>query len=165
MTKASWLIRLLAASTRLHEISVLAAFVSPAAALLGCSGSEPSKGAADAGGSIGSGGGGITGGYSANVGGHVTGYRGSSATGGASPVGSAPATDDAQSTGGVSNVGGNNSNLRSEEYYQSVGDSYLATNIFDGGTTHFIKAGAVEMATLVVGEIRKNNGPLAAYLK
>jgi hypothetical protein len=56
-------------------------------------------------------------------------------------------------------------NLRSVEYYQSVGSSYLATNIFDGGTTHFIKAGAVKMAQLIVGEVRKNDGPLAAYLK
>jgi hypothetical protein len=56
-------------------------------------------------------------------------------------------------------------NLRSEEYYMSVGSSYLATNIFDGGTTHFIKAGAVKMAELIAGEVRKNKGPLAAYLK
>ena len=56
-------------------------------------------------------------------------------------------------------------NLRSMEYYMSVGNSYLATNIFDGGTTHFIKAGAVKMAELIVGELRKNKGPLAAYLK
>ena len=56
-------------------------------------------------------------------------------------------------------------NLRSIEYYTSVGNTYLATNIFDGGTTHFVKAGAVKMAELVVGEIRKNNGPLAAFLK
>jgi lysophospholipase L1-like esterase len=56
-------------------------------------------------------------------------------------------------------------NLRSVEYYESAGNSYLATNIFDGGTTHFIKAGAVEMADLIAGEVRRNNGPLAAYLK
>jgi lysophospholipase L1-like esterase len=56
-------------------------------------------------------------------------------------------------------------NLRSEEYYQSVGTTYLATNIFDGGTTHFIKAGAVKMAELVVGEVKNNKGPLAAYLR
>jgi lysophospholipase L1-like esterase len=56
-------------------------------------------------------------------------------------------------------------NLESEAYYTSVGNSYLATNIFDGGTTHFIEAGAVEMATLIVKEVRKNNGPLAVYLK
>jgi hypothetical protein len=56
-------------------------------------------------------------------------------------------------------------NLRSGEYYESVGTTYLATNIFDGGTTHFIKAGAIEMATLIVGELKKNNGPLAAYLE
>lgn len=56
-------------------------------------------------------------------------------------------------------------NLRSVEYYQMVGNAYLATNIFDGGTTHFIKAGAVKMAELIAGEIRKNKGPLAAYLK
>ena len=46
-----------------------------------------------------------------------------------------------------------------------VGNSFLTTNIFDGGTTHFIKAGAIEMATLIVGEVRKNNGRLASYLK
>jgi hypothetical protein len=56
-------------------------------------------------------------------------------------------------------------NLRSGEYYESVGNSYLASKIFDGGTTHFIKPGAVKMAELIVGEIRKNNGPLSAYLK
>ena len=56
-------------------------------------------------------------------------------------------------------------NLRSVEYYTSVGNTYLASNIFDGGTTHFIKAGAVKMAELLVGEIRKNKGPLAGYLK
>jgi hypothetical protein len=56
-------------------------------------------------------------------------------------------------------------NLESEAYYTSVGNSTLATSIFDGGTTHFIEAGAVEMATLIVMEIRKNSGPLAAYLK
>ena len=56
-------------------------------------------------------------------------------------------------------------NLRSGEYYESVGTSYLATNIFDGGTTHFIQAGAVQMAKLIIGEIKKNHGPLAAYLK
>lgn len=55
-------------------------------------------------------------------------------------------------------------NLESEAYYTSVGDAYLAANIFDGGTTHFTEAGAMEMATLIVKEIRKNNGPLAAYL-
>jgi hypothetical protein len=56
-------------------------------------------------------------------------------------------------------------NLRSMEYYMSVGDAYLASNIFDGGTTHFIKAGATKMAELIAGEVRKNNGPLAGYLK
>jgi lysophospholipase L1-like esterase len=56
-------------------------------------------------------------------------------------------------------------NLRSVEYFQMVGNTFLATNIFDTGTTHFIKPGAVEMAQLIVGEIRKNGGPLAAYLK
>jgi lysophospholipase L1-like esterase len=56
-------------------------------------------------------------------------------------------------------------NLRSVEYYMMVGTDYLATNIFDGGTTHFIKAGAIEMASLIVGELRKNGGPLAVYLK
>jgi lysophospholipase L1-like esterase len=56
-------------------------------------------------------------------------------------------------------------NLRSVEYYMMVGDAYLATNIFDGGTTHFHKQGAIKMAELIVGELRKNAGPLAAYLK
>jgi lysophospholipase L1-like esterase len=56
-------------------------------------------------------------------------------------------------------------NLRSGEYYEKVGDAFLAKNIFDGGTTHFIKAGAVEMATLIAGELKKQNGPLAHYLK
>ena len=55
-------------------------------------------------------------------------------------------------------------NLESVAYYTSVGDAYLAANIFDGGTTHFTEAGAMEMASLIVKEIRKNNGPLAAYL-
>jgi hypothetical protein len=56
-------------------------------------------------------------------------------------------------------------NLRSGEYYEVVGNAFLTSNIFDGGTTHFIKAGAVEMATLIAGELEKNEGPLAAYLK
>jgi lysophospholipase L1-like esterase len=56
-------------------------------------------------------------------------------------------------------------NLRSVEYYMMVGDAYLATNIFDGGTTHFHKQGATKMAELIAGELRKNAGPLAAYLK
>jgi lysophospholipase L1-like esterase len=56
-------------------------------------------------------------------------------------------------------------NLRSVEYYMMVGDAYLAANIFDGGTTHFHKQGAIEMAKLIVGELRKSAGPLAAYLK
>jgi lysophospholipase L1-like esterase len=56
-------------------------------------------------------------------------------------------------------------NLRSEEYYMMVGNTFLATNIFDGGTTHFIAAGAAKMAELIAGEVRRNNGPLAAYLK
>jgi hypothetical protein len=56
-------------------------------------------------------------------------------------------------------------NLRSVEYYMMVGDAYLATNIFDGGTTHFHKQGATKMAELIVGELRKNAGPLAAYLE
>jgi lysophospholipase L1-like esterase len=56
-------------------------------------------------------------------------------------------------------------NLRSVEYYAMVGNAFLATNIFDTGTTHFIKAGAIEMASLIVGEIRAHGGPLAAYLK
>ena len=56
-------------------------------------------------------------------------------------------------------------NLRSGEYYESAGTAYLASNIFDGGTTHFIQPGAVKIASLIVGELRKNKGPLAAYLK
>jgi lysophospholipase L1-like esterase len=56
-------------------------------------------------------------------------------------------------------------NASSVAYYQMVGSDYLAANIFDGGTTHFIKAGAVKMAELLAGEIRKNGGPLAVYLK
>jgi lysophospholipase L1-like esterase len=55
-------------------------------------------------------------------------------------------------------------NLESVAYYTSVGDAYLAANIFDGGITHFTEAGALEMATLIAKEVRKNNGPLAAYL-
>jgi lysophospholipase L1-like esterase len=56
-------------------------------------------------------------------------------------------------------------NLRSMEYYMMVGDAYLAANIFDGGTTHFHKQGATKMAELIAGELRKNAGPLGAYLK
>lgn len=56
-------------------------------------------------------------------------------------------------------------NLRSGEYYEKVGNTYLATNIFDGGTTHFIKAGAIQMASLIVGEIKAQGGRLATYLK
>ena len=56
-------------------------------------------------------------------------------------------------------------NLRSVEYFAQVGDAYLTSDIFDGGSTHFIKAGAVKMAGLIVGEIKKNKGPLSAYLK
>jgi hypothetical protein len=56
-------------------------------------------------------------------------------------------------------------NLRSVEYYAQVGNAFLTSNIFDGGTTHFIKAGAVKMAELIVGELKKNKGPLSAYLK
>jgi hypothetical protein len=56
-------------------------------------------------------------------------------------------------------------NLRSGEYYETVGNAFLTTNIFDGGTTHFIRPGAVEMATLIVGEIKKQGGRLASYLK
>jgi hypothetical protein len=56
-------------------------------------------------------------------------------------------------------------NLRSVEYYGSVGNAFLTANIFDGGSTHFIKPGAVKMAELIAGEVRKNRGPLAAYLK
>jgi hypothetical protein len=56
-------------------------------------------------------------------------------------------------------------NLRSVEYFGSVGNAFLATNIFDTGTTHFIAPGAVKMAELVAGEIRAHGGPLAAYLK
>lgn len=56
-------------------------------------------------------------------------------------------------------------NLRSGEYYEKVGNAFLTTNIFDGGTTHFVKAGAVEMASLIAGEIKKQGGRLATYLK
>ena len=56
-------------------------------------------------------------------------------------------------------------NLRSVEYFNMVGTTFLATNIFDTGTTHFIKAGAIKMAELITGEIRAHAGPLAAYLK
>ena len=56
-------------------------------------------------------------------------------------------------------------NLRSVEYYAVVGDAYLAATIFDTGSTHFVKAGAIKMASLVAGEIRAQGGPLAAYLK
>lgn len=56
-------------------------------------------------------------------------------------------------------------NSRSVQYYQMVGNAYLATNIFDGGTTHFIKAGAIKMAELVADEIRQHHGPLASYLR
>jgi lysophospholipase L1-like esterase len=57
-------------------------------------------------------------------------------------------------------------NLASEAYYASVGNgTFLASTIFDGGITHFTATGATEMATLIVGEVRKNNGRLAAYLK
>lgn len=62
-------------------------------------------------------------------------------------------------------MGGLDLNLRSGEYYEMVGNAYLTTNIFDGGTTHFIKPGAAEMATLIVGEIKKQGGRLAGYLK
>ena len=56
-------------------------------------------------------------------------------------------------------------NLRSVEYFNSVGNAFLETNIFDGGTTHFIAPGAVKMAELISGEIRANGGALAAYLQ
>lgn len=56
-------------------------------------------------------------------------------------------------------------NLRSGEYYEKVGNAFLATNIFDGGTTHFIKAGAIEMASLIAGEVKTQGGRLATYLK
>lgn len=56
-------------------------------------------------------------------------------------------------------------NLRSIEYYATVGDAFLAANIFDTGSTHFIKAGATKMASLVAGEIRAKGGTLAGYLK
>jgi lysophospholipase L1-like esterase len=57
-------------------------------------------------------------------------------------------------------------NLESEAYYTSVGNtSFLASTIFDGGTTHFTQAGATEMASLIVTEVRKNKGRLAGYLK
>jgi lysophospholipase L1-like esterase len=53
-------------------------------------------------------------------------------------------------------------NLRSVEYYAMVGDAYLAANIFDRGSTHFQKQGAITMAELIEGELRKNASPLAA---
>jgi lysophospholipase L1-like esterase len=56
-------------------------------------------------------------------------------------------------------------NARSFEYYMMVGDSALATKIFDGGTTHFVKAGAIKMAELIVGELKAHASPLAAYLE
>lgn len=56
-------------------------------------------------------------------------------------------------------------NLRSGEYYEQVGNAFLTNSIFDGGSTHFIKAGALQMATLTVGEIKKNDQRLARYLK
>ncbi len=57
-------------------------------------------------------------------------------------------------------------NLRSVEYYQMVGNTtFLASSIFDTGTTHFVKAGAIEMAQLIVGEIRAHGGALAGLLK
>jgi lysophospholipase L1-like esterase len=57
-------------------------------------------------------------------------------------------------------------NLRSVEYYQMVGNTtFLASSIFDTGTTHFVKAGAIEMAQLIVGEIRARGGALAGLLK
>jgi hypothetical protein len=56
-------------------------------------------------------------------------------------------------------------NLRSVEYFNMVGNTFLATNIFDTGTTHFIQPGAIKMAELITGEIRVHKGPLAAYLK
>jgi hypothetical protein len=70
------------------------------------------------------------------------------------------------STGGTAGAGGRGGSAGTGgEYYESVGNSFLTTNIFDGGTTHFIKAARIEMATLIVGEVRKNNGRLASYLK
>lgn len=56
-------------------------------------------------------------------------------------------------------------NLRSGEYYEKVGNAFLAQSIFDGGTTHFIKPGAVQMASLIAIEIKKQGGRLASYLK
>jgi lysophospholipase L1-like esterase len=55
-------------------------------------------------------------------------------------------------------------NQASIDYYEMVGNAYLQTNIFDTGTTHFVKAGAVEMASLVASEIDKNVPVLAQYL-
>ncbi len=56
-------------------------------------------------------------------------------------------------------------NLASVNYYAMVGNAFLATNIFDGGTIHFVLAGATEIASLVANQIRENNGPLASYLQ
>jgi lysophospholipase L1-like esterase len=55
-------------------------------------------------------------------------------------------------------------NTASIAYYVSVGDAYLATNIFDGGTTHYVKAGAVKMASLVAAELLKGGGTLGQYV-
>jgi lysophospholipase L1-like esterase len=91
--------------------------------------------------------------------GHRT-FSGTTATNTLLPYANAMKDEAAQKTVEVEDL-----NLESEAYYTSVGSSYLAANIFDGGTTHFTEAGATEMASLIVKEIRKNNGPLAAYLK
>jgi len=66
---------------------------------------------------------------------------------------------------GLKNVEVEDLNLRSVEYFNMVGNTFLATNIFDTGITHFIKPGAIKMAELITGEIRAHQGPLAAYLK
>jgi hypothetical protein len=87
-------------------------------------------------------------------------FSGTTATNTLLPYANAMKTEATQKTVEVEDL-----NIESEAYYTSVGNSFLATNIFDGGTTHFIEAGAVEMATLIVAEVRKNNGPLAGYLK
>jgi lysophospholipase L1-like esterase len=91
--------------------------------------------------------------------GHRT-FSGTTATNTLLPYANAMKSEATQKTVEVEDL-----NLESEAYYTSVGNSFLATNLFDGGTTHFIEAGAVEMAKLIVAEVRKNNGALAGYLE
>jgi lysophospholipase L1-like esterase len=55
-------------------------------------------------------------------------------------------------------------NAASIAYYETVGDAYLAASIFDGGTTHYVKAGAIKMASLIATELQKGGGALAQYV-